>query len=416
VTTRNTVLSLSILVVSASGLSAVEPAEVKKGCERCDWKAPKTEKFVTVKTARAISNVVHKAKPGTTVLIEDGTYKLRRTLVITAKGLTLRSKSGDRDKVKLLGKGMTDTSIGVGVVIAASEVCIADLTLGEFGHHGIQVKGEFGIQDCVMHNLRVYDCGQQLLKGSVGKNKKYADDCTVACSEFEYTDSAPSDYTNGVDVLAGKGWIVRDNVLRRIRGPKSGGHACGPAILFWANSMDTVVERNLVVDCYRGIALGLNPGITEYSRDGERRFDHQGGVIRNNVVCNLGAWGDEGIEVNACPNVVVEHNTVFVTGKVPWNISVRFPRSSGIVRNNLTARRVIFRDGAVTKLRSNVRDAKPDWFVDVNDGDLRLARTNLPPIDAATRTKNVAIDFARKKRDVGRAPDVGAFEFRSGGR
>src|SRR5262249_49872614 len=147
------------------------------------------------------------------------------------------------------------------------------------------------------------------------------------------------------------------NVLRRIRGPRTQGYRAGPAILFWGGSRDTVVERNLLVDCYRGIALGL----LQSQDDAPDRLDHRGGIIRRNSLCNLNPWPDEAIEVNASPGTLVEHNSVLVEGKVPWSISVRFPTASAQVRNNLSNHHVILRDGAKAELTANVVDARRDW-------------------------------------------------------
>jgi hypothetical protein len=91
-----------------------------------------------------------------------------------------------------------------------------------------------------------------------------------------------------------------------------------------------------VVDCFRGIALGLGPGVFTTPRDGDKSVDHKGGVIRNNVVANLNSWANEGIEANAAPGVRIEHNTVFVEGSLPWAISTRFPITTGTVQNNLS--------------------------------------------------------------------------------
>ena len=403
---------ISGLVVVTSFLYADEK-DVAGECERCGWKRPKAAAVVRVGTANLLHKAVKHARSGGTILVEDGGYELSRQLHITAKGVTLRGMNGERSRVVIVGGGMVDDDVGVGISVAASNVTIADLAVGNLRYHGIQVRGERGAKRTTIHNVRIFDCGQQLLKGSAGFDKQYADEGLVACSTFEYSTHAPSDYTNGVDVLAGKGWKVRDCVFRNIRGPQSRGGACGPAILFWANSIDTVVERNLLVDCYRGIALGLKPGLNKRSRDGEKRLDHQGGVVRQNVICNLQGWADEGIEINGCSDFVVEQNTVFVEGKLPWSIGVRFPRSNGIVRNNLTSRRVIFRDGGVARLSCNIGGATRAWFVDVKKANLHLAGPDVPAVDAAHEIEGLETDFDRKPRKKGRAPDVGAFELGS---
>jgi hypothetical protein len=248
------------------------------------------------------------------------------------------------------------------------------------------------------------------VKGSTSGNGKSADRGLIACSTFLYTDHAPSDYTNGVDILSATGWVVRDNYFHRIRGPRESGYSCGPAILFWVGCRDTVVERNLLLDCYRGIALGLVARSQKPSPEGAEPHDHRGGVIRSNIVCNLNDWADEGIEVNDAPGLRIEHNTVLVEGKVPWSISVRFPDTQALVRNNLTNRQILLRDGGRAEQQGNVTSAKADWFTDPSRGILRLRRRDLEAVDAGVPIPDFPTDFDRAPRSIGKAPDAGAFE------
>ena len=207
---------------------------------------------------------------------------------------------------------MVGDSVGVAISVSAANVTVADLTIRDVGNHAIQVRGERGASGFTLHNARVIDTGEQLVKVSVSNNGLYADNGLIACSDFSYTVSAPSDYTNGIDVLAGKGWVIRDNRFSRIRGPEAQGWRSGPTILVWKGSEDTVVERNLIIDSFRGIALGLGPWPVKPVRNGNHDYDHLGGLIRQNVVVNLNSWSDEAIEANAAQNVRIEHNTVLV--------------------------------------------------------------------------------------------------------
>jgi hypothetical protein len=341
-------------------------------CPRCAWTAPSTARTVRVATVPQLEAAVRAAQPGTTILIGDGQYRLDAMLHIAVPHVVLRGAGGDAARVVLRGDGMAERRVGVAISVGAPDVVIADLTVGFVGYHGIQVRGESGASRVVLHNVHVLDTGQQLVKGSVSSGPDHADDGLVACSLFEYTDHAPSDYTNGVDILAGRGWTVRDNRFERIRGPASGRWAAGPAVLFWANSQDTVVERNVIVDSFRGIALGLGPGASDLARNGERVLDHQGGRIRNNVIVNLHAWADEGIEANSAAGVSIEHNTVLTEGRVDWSISLRFPATAAAVRNNLTSRPIVLRNGGRARLEGNVQEAGLNWFVDAAAGDFRL--------------------------------------------
>ena len=358
-------------------------AQVPPADSRCSLIPPVTRRTQTVTSTGALMRAVNDARPSTTILLADGTYRLDRTIDITVPDLVLRSRSGNAEAVVIRGENMMERQVGVGISVSAPRVMIANVTIGYVGFHGVQVRGERGASDVVLHNIHVIDTGQQLVKGSVAAGGTGPDRGLVACSRFEYSDHAPSDYTNGVDVLAGKEWVVRDNRFLRIRGPAKGNWAAGPAILFWANSVDTLVERNVVIDSSRGVAFGLGPGASrELARDGEQRFDHQGGAIRGNILCNLNAWADEGIEANAARNIDIGFNTVITQGRLPWSISVRFPETSGRLQKNLTSRGTTFRNGGLATDSGSVADAQLGWFVNPSICDLRLTPAAAAVVDA----------------------------------
>jgi hypothetical protein len=337
---------------------------------QCD-SLPVQGRPVAVNDVGGLEKAVARAKPGDAIELTDGEYRLRRTLEITAPNVSLRSRSDDPRRVVLRGEGMTTGNIGVAVAIGAPGVTVAGVTIRDVRYHAVQVRGERAASHFTLYNARLLDTGQQLLKGSFSDNGLFAESGLVACSEFAYTTHAPSDYTDGVDILGTKRWIVRDNRFSNIRGPESGRWRAGPAILVWGGAEDTVVERNLVIDSFRGIALGLRRDSVDPSGT-HQPYDHLHGVVRNNVIVNLNPWADEGIELNGAPGAAVEYNTVYVEGALPWSISVRFPATTASIVRNVTNRRVTMRDGGRATLDANVTGAMRSWFVDPAHGDLHM--------------------------------------------
>lgn len=381
---------------------AAQTSTVATGCPRCGWRPPVASRTVGATNLDELERAMNAARPGDEILLADGRYGLRRTLDIGTPNVTVRSRSGDPSRVVLHGQGMTGDSVGVGISVGAMDVTIADLTVRSVGFHAIQVRGEAGASRFTMHNTILEDTGQQLLKGSIGDNGQHAADGVVACSVFNYTTSAPSDYTNGVDILGTKRWVIRDNRLSRIRGPK---HASGPAILAWRSAEDTIVERNVIVDSFRGVALGLT------ERDGARPYDHLRGVVRNNVIVNLNTWADEAIEANGAQGARIYHNTVLVQGQVGWSISARFPTASVDVRNNLTNKPVLSRDGGLLVANDgNVTNAAVTWFVNAPGLDLHLSPDGAKAVDAGVALADITEDFDRLPRGNGRGPTAGAHE------
>lgn len=396
----------SLLASLGLSITVFQAVPGRSAC--ADGWTPRPGRTVRVKSVAELEQAVGSARSGDTLLLAEGDYALRRTIDITTANVTIRGRQGDPHRVVLHGQGMTGDRVGVALSISAPGVAVADLTIRDVGFHAIQVRGERGASGFVLHHARVLDTGQQLLKVSVAARPLYADDGLVACSDFSYTTSAPSDYTNGVDVLAGKGWVIRDNRFTRIRGPEAGGWASGPTILAWKASEDTLVERNVIVDSFRGIALGLTADGDGLARHRTREYDHLRGIVRNNVIVNLNSWADEAIEANAARDARIEHNTVLVQGGVSWSIAARFPSASALIRNNLTNRQILSRNGGQLEDAGNVTNAAPGWFVDPGQADLHLGPGGDRAIDAGIDLPDVTTDFDRAPRRV--APDAGAFE------
>lgn len=400
-----TVMFVASPVTSATAAAACAPLPASSG------------PTVSVNTTAELQAAVDNIASGTTILIADGNYDLTNTLNI--RGVTdvsIRSASGNREAVVLQGRGMGNSSYGnvphLIAVYDAQDVTIADFTLRDAYYHLIQIHGEADADGVHLYNLHLSDSGEQFVKGSTaGAPGPYADDGIVECSLFEYTDHARSWYTNGVDVLAGSGWIIRDNTFRNIRAPQ--GQLAGPAILMWRNSIDTIVERNLFIECDRAIALGLSSP-DENSRDGNTTYDHQGGIIRNNMIYRAGE-GDVGITANYARDVDISHNTVILNGTFPWGaIEYRFGSTTATIRNNLTDAPIWQRNGAAATVGGNITSAGPGWFVDPATGDLHLAAGAVAAIDVAS-TAGVTDDFDGHFRPAGTAADVGADEFGSAG-
>jgi hypothetical protein len=365
-----------------------------------------------VHSVEQLYDEVQRARPETTILLDAGEYRLNHSVDLRTPRVVLRSTDGDPSRVVIRGDGMTEGRVGVALSVSAPDVTIADITIGYVGFHGIQVRGESGAARVTIHNVRIVDTGQQLIKGSTAGDDQHADEGLVACSTLEYSDHAPSNYTNGIDVLAGNDWVVRDNTIRRIRGIAAENWASGPAILFWANSQGTKVERNVIIDSFRGIAYGLGPGASgRFARDGDHNRDHQGGWIRNNVVVNLHPWADEGIEANAAGTVAIDHNTVITAGSLPWAIGARFDSTLAFARNNLTSKPIFRRDGGQVSLAGNIENAQAGWFTKADAADLSLNGTNLSAVRTGVALPDVTQDFARRPRDP-EHPTAGAFEYR----
>jgi hypothetical protein len=370
-------------------------SEMSIDLQRCDPLPPPEGPSIIVSTESDLRDRASDAASGTTILIEPGVYNLGDSIHIVNDGLTLRSSTGNRADVVLDGGGMLTGHTNV-ILIEADDVTIADLTIRNGGEHGVSINGS---DRPMLYNLHIYDTGYQLVKvNPVGDGSH---DGTLACSFLEYTTTSPEEYTNGISAHDAHNWSVRDNQWYRIRTP---GNTPAPTILFWSGSSDTVVERNLLVDCYQGIAFG------NASHGGG---DHTGGIVRNNFIY-ASLPHDSVIEMVHATGWLVAHNTALLLNPngVTWGMEARFEDTSGTFAYNLTNMDIWGdRDSAQAALNGNMINLDAGWLRDPTGGDLHLIYQDVPPVDAASPLPEVPTDIDGELRPPDGSPDVGADEY-----
>ena len=184
-------------------------------------------------------------------------------------------------------------------------VTIADLTFTDCRSYGIKVEAENGPKDIHIYNCRFRDIGVRAIKGSAGQDPNvHAVKGSVRYCRFENTKVPPADWLYGgdyiaaIDMMALEDWTFSDNVFRNVKGRNGGGRA---AIFIWVRSRGVTVERNLIVNCDRGMAFG-NPGQSTANRAGERLVYVRDGIIRNNFIvggpdCGIELWYADRIKV-----------------------------------------------------------------------------------------------------------------------
>jgi len=369
-----------------------------------------TGSVVRVSSEPQLQAAIRGLRSNTTIVVAPGTYVLTRTLWIQGPlaNIGIRGATDNRDDVVLVGAGMEPASdrgvpFGIWTGGGVRDVTIANLTIRDIYQHPIMLNP--GTQKPHIYNVHLVDAGEQFIKGNLDSAGGGVNDGIVEHSIIEYTTTAASFYTNGIDVLGGANWIIRDNEFRNIVAPP--GQLAGPSVLMWRHSRDTLTEGNLFVNCARGISYGLD----------ETAFDHEGGIIRNNFfVRSAGQPGDVAIYVGNSPNTQVLNNTVFVSGSYASPIEYRFPGTTGVViANNLLDGVVSARDGATGTETTNVTGAGAAFFVNTTAGDLHLTAAAVAAIDSGTTLPNVLEDWDGEARPQGAAYDVGADEVKAVG-
>jgi hypothetical protein len=191
----------------------------------------------------------------------------------------------------------------------------------------------------------------------------------------------------------------RNNVFKHIRSPESS--IAEHAIHFWIDSENILVEKNLIINCDRGIGFGLGS------------YANSGGIIRNNMIYHDANYGEVGISLESSPNTLVYNNSVFMEHDYFNAIEFRFSETQDVyIANNLTNKSISPRNGATGTIEYNNINAIPDWFIDTSVGDLHLSSDTLSQvIDRGVSISGLVEDFDEDIRPQDTGIDICADEY-----
>lgn len=353
-----------------------------------------------------------RARPGQTILLADGEYRLTRRLEIRTDRVTLRGASGQRERVILDGGGTLGELLAL---TACSGVMIADLTVQNVRWNGIKINSETGvhrlrIRNCVLRNiwqravkgvmvpeadrerLRPTGCRIEHCLFTNDRPKRFEDDPADTAENFG------GNYVGGIDVMFARDWVIRGNTFRGIQGRTR--EARG-AIFLWHDTRGCVVERNVVIDCDSGICLGNS------HRPAEIAVHCTGCVVRNNFVTRA---PENGILADYTRDCKILHNTVHDPGSRQGRLIRLVHDNPGlVVANNLLSGPPIRNESpSRIELKNNLVREMTSAFVDPAAGNLRLTARAVDAIDRAVPLPEVSDDIDGRRR--GPKPDIGAHE------
>lgn len=372
-----------------------------------------TVSAVTVSSVNQLENAVSAANSGgdKNIIISassvpynlDGIY-----LRLTADNITVRGATGKSDDVVLDGRYITTEIFQV----IGSHITIKDLTLKRAVYHPIHVYPESkNVAGTLVENVRIIDPGQQAIKINQDGAKMFsATTGTIKNSRIELSAAGRakvweingSCYTGGVDGHHAIGWNIADNTIE--------GFWCEDGLSehgvhLWSFSQNTVVERNLIINCDRGIGFGLGDS------------GHIGGIIRNNMIFHDAghAYSDVGISLETASGAEVYNNTIYFQHSYPNAIEYRFAATTGgSIQNNLTNKAISSRNGGTATVSHNIVSAQNSYFKDVTVGDLHLSYAVPGVIDSGIYIADLQVDIDKELRAGSGSIDIGADELASG--
>lgn len=288
-------------------------------------------------TADEIIKAAEIAEENDVIGVNPGVYEFIGTHKIIFKNkrnVTLRSVSGYSDDVIFKGGGFhkkygyQKTPIDELICIASENdgIAIYGITIRDSNCHGIKVQGEGNNANITIEKCKFIDICERMIKGSAGSNdnndnftvpgmtiiNNYFEDTQIPAAS-DHMEIFDGDYIAGIDMMVLDGTVISGNRFVNIRGMNGGARG---AIFIWVGSKNVTAEKNIIVNCDRGICYG-NPGNTSVE-GGNLPYYVNGGIIRENIIINPVSHG---IEIAHTNNIKVCRNTIYREDKTGRGIS-----------------------------------------------------------------------------------------------
>lgn len=361
------------------------------------------------------------ALPGDTILLSSGIYTLEGVSRISIRNrpgpVIVRGATGNPIDVIVRGHGQNSSETPVVFDLEDSpRWTFENLSTRDTYYHGFKL--DLGSTDCVLRNVIMRDHGESGVKGTsdpaVGRypDRLLVERCDIGFSNGQ---GGSREVVEGIDGVGVADWVVRGCRFVNIHKPDFP-KAVAYGVFTKGNSSGTMIEGNRFEGCDIGASFGGGGTGTPYFRDGKRDVEHTGGTIRNNVFVRC---RDAGIYINKGRDCRIDHNTLFECGLA---IQLRYPESSGRVRNNLVLTSptnpeepyVRSRDGArLVDCRGNLLARPEDFAKSVGSDseiDLSPSKTSRAIGYGVNISSDVPTDFLGHVRSADERPTAGAYE------
>ncbi len=413
--------ALSLLMIVALARASIAGADMPQLTPPLQpWfpKAPAlakpVEPIIRVATVDELFRAAEQVKPGGTILLADGHYLLPRTLDLHTDNITLRSESGQRERIILDGASSRHVEL-VGIT-RCSGATIADLTIQNIRANGFKINSDrqatkVTIRNCIIHNIwergikgpgvraadrerfRPTDCRIEFCLFYNDRPKRYEDDPEDTAANHG------GNYIGGIDAMYARRWVISDNVFIGIQGRTRSARG---AVFLWQNAQECIIERNIIIDCDSGICLGNS------FKPEDVALHAVGCIVRNNFITRA---PEQGILADYTKDCRILHNTIHDPGsRFGRLIRIVHGNDGLVVANNLLsgpAMRV--ETGSKVDIRGNLMKELGEDFIDARAGNLHLKRRVPGIVDAAELLTNVTHDIDGQRRDA--KADVGADEW-----
>lgn len=332
-----------------------------------------TGEVIRAATVAELVKAAQDVQPGGTILVADGHYALAGLLDLHTDNVTLRSESGQRNKVVIDGSGRLGELIAI---TRCSGVTVADLTIQNVKWNGFKLNSNYGVNRVTIYNCVIHNIWQRGIKGVMvpeqDREKLRPSDCRVQYCLFyndrpkqlsdDDADRYGGDYVGGLDIMYAQRWTISDNVFVGIQGRNR--EARG-AIFLWVDTEACTVERNVIIDCDCGICLGN-------SHRGEGTKIHCTGCrVRNNFVTRC---PENAILADYTRDCQILHNTIHDPQSRLQRLIRLVHDNDGLVvaHNLLSGPPMRIETHSPRRIEHNLTRDLTRWLVDPGAGNLHL--------------------------------------------
>jgi len=376
---------------------------------------------VTVNTMADLQAAIDSAPAaGRIITIEKGTYQQTERVMIENKdNITIQGETDDPADTVLIGLGIDDENMFMNMKVISSSYCtVKNLTLRDSYYHAIQIA--FSAHYFRAENLVTLDNGESGFKINALSDYGVIEDCYIG-----FTTNGKREVIEGIDGIGARGWLVRGNTIENIIQLESNidlrtmpwyDDWIGYGIFFKGNSVDCVLENNLLINCDVALSFGGSGCGPGYYRYNDESYETRGGIMRNNVV-----WGTvrkAGIYVNSAKDFAIYNNTVYddcVTGSISFYSMEKnpnlLPSQDGKIYNNILRYGIeagnpnYVHNETIDQQNNLMPENAADIFRDLPNGDFHLA----PGAASATGTGMNLWPAITEDMDGNPRPETGAY-------
>ena len=289
-----------------------------------------TEEVTVDSVEKLVAEIENAGDLGKIITLAPGNYYQDNGIVLNDKDyITIQGATDNWDDTVLWGQGQygeNGRNVDINLKLYNCQYfTIKNLTIRDSYHHAIQANEASNYFYAV--NVKTLNSGESGYKTTGGNQLKkdfiYCDygiieDCYIGNVESA---SGVNGVVEGIDGIASKGWIVRNCVFENIISPPGG---LGYAVFFKANSIDSIYENNLFINCDIALSFGGGGSGPEWLfRYNDASFEHRGGVMKNNI-SHGSVRNETGIFINCSTGFDIYDNIIWDGAK--WG-SVNFRTS-----------------------------------------------------------------------------------------